>query len=67
MATFKFLREDLDNCRIYYRGSFGLFCIQDDTDFGRTVFNFYVCTKDGEPSHPIPMPPSSAFEHKEAK
>ena len=67
MATFKFLREDPDNCRVYYRGSFGLFCIQDDTAFGRTEFNFYVCTKDGEPSHPIPMPPPSAFEHKGAK
>ena len=60
--TFKFLRKDPDNCRVYYRGSYGIFCIQDETSFGRPDFKFYVCTKDGEPSTPLPMPPPEALE-----
>ena len=54
VPTFKFLREESDNCRTYYRGSKGgLYCIQDDGAFGRKDFKLYRCSEDGEPSHAV--------------
>lgn len=55
----KYLREDNDNCRVYYRGPSGaLYCYQEDRP---QQFTLYVCSQDGEPSHPVtaksPFPP----------
>lgn len=49
-----------DNCRIYYRSATrALYCIQDDTCFGRPAFKFYRCSQDGEPSHEVTNHPFS--------
>ena len=50
----KFIEEDHDNCRKYYRCSKGkLYCILDE---GKQGMNFYECEPSGEPSHPVNMP-----------
>ena len=50
----KFLQEQSDNCRKYYRAENGkLYCIQDE---GRKQFEFYECEPSGEPSHRVNMP-----------
>jgi len=51
--NFSFLNYDHDNCRAYYRhvATRELYCIQDETAFGRPCFRFYRCSRDGEPSH----------------
>jgi hypothetical protein len=59
---FKFLREDKGNCRVYYRRKITLFCIQDDGYFGHDEYNFYICSKDGEPSHKVKFPAESRFD-----
>ena len=58
--TFKFITEDPDNYRVYYRrnetGS--LFCFQADPD--RPAF--YLCSRDGEPECEAMEPPPEAFD-----
>lgn len=62
---FKFHAEDHGFCRVYYRGRNGaLYCYQDDGSWGGHDWKFYMCSRDGEPSHetkpvggPIPLPP----------
>jgi hypothetical protein len=51
----KFVAEDNGNCRVYYRRmeDRALFCFQLDRD---AHFEFYRCSKDGEPSHEV-LPP----------
>lgn len=61
--TFKFLREDADNCRVYYRGSKGgLYCIQEDGFWSQKDPKFYRCSQDGEPSHEVPLKDSYKFD-----
>jgi hypothetical protein len=48
-------------CRAYYKKDGKLYCIQDDTTFGRVKYMFCICTSDGEPIHEIPMPKLSEF------
>lgn len=48
----KFLREDHDNCRVYYRGADnGLYAYQEDEP---NAFTLYRCSRDGEPSYEVP-------------
>jgi hypothetical protein len=58
----KFLRNDPGNCRVYYKHNKTLYCTQEDF---KGVFNFYICSKDGEPSHivdkPAPISPHQAY------
>lgn len=66
MILFKFLREDTGNCRVYYRGEkpSHIYCIQNDGSFGKDSFAFYICSRDGEPSHKIRMPLDTSFDRK---
>lgn len=43
------------HCRVYYRGERGdLYCFQEAGMWGRAIrFEFYVCSRDGEPSHKV--------------
>jgi hypothetical protein len=58
----KFLRNDPDKCRVYYKYNKILYCTQEDF---KGVFNFYICSTDGEPSHivdkPTPINPHLAY------
>jgi hypothetical protein len=47
---------DSGKCRIYYKDKNNkrTYCIQDDSCFGGSNFDFYECSNDGEPSHSIP-------------
>jgi hypothetical protein len=48
----KYHSTDNGFCRVYYRDEARrLFCFQDDGSWGRVKFVFYVCSRDGEPSH----------------
>lgn len=49
----KFHSEDNGFCRVYYREGKQLYCWQDDGSWGRHDWKFYVCTRDGEPSHEV--------------
>lgn len=53
----KLLHEDNGNCRVYYRDERNslLYCYQDDGSWGRTEFKLYICSRDGEPSHEVPL------------
>lgn len=52
----QFAREDNDNCRVYYREEGRLYCWQNDGTGSRNDWNFYRCSSDGEPSHPVKAP-----------
>jgi hypothetical protein len=56
MAELRFLNEDGGNCRVYFKRGTALYCWQDE-GYGDSVrFEFYRCSKDGEPSHPVSPP-----------
>jgi hypothetical protein len=57
------MREDGDNFRTYYRDATRLYCYQEDAP-GR--FEFYACTPDGEPSHPV-IPPVAPIPEGDSK
>lgn len=44
-------------CRVVYtmrfQGSRLIYCIQDDSTFGRKAFKLYRCSQDGEPDYEI--------------
>jgi len=46
----KFDSFDSGNCRAYYRKERKLYCIQDETSWGKPNFQFYACSRDGEPA-----------------
>lgn len=53
MKNLSFLRTDPGFRRIYYRGSENsLYCFQ--VSWGKN-FELFLCTKDGEPSHRVPL------------
>ena len=53
MKNLSFLRTDPGFCRIYYRDSENsLYCFQ--VSWGKN-FELFLCTKDGEPSHRVPL------------
>ena len=62
MKEFKFDYEDCGYCRIYYTYNKQLFCIQDDTTFGRVRFELLTCTSEGEPCTPIKDMYNYAFD-----
>lgn len=67
MILYKFSHEDPGFYRIYYRSTTNpkhLYCIQNDGGFGRDNFQFYTCSRDGEPSYPIRMPLDTSFDRK---
>ena len=67
MILFKFKYEDSGNCRVYYKNTTtpaGLFCIQNDGSWGKDKYMFYVCSRDGEPSHEMRMPLDESFDKK---
>lgn len=49
----KFFEEDGGFCRVYYKNGVKLYCWQDDGSWGRHDWKFYVCSRDGEPSHEV--------------
>lgn len=60
---YKFMRTDDGYCRAYYRQRERIYCIQDEGGFGgRRRLEFYRCTRDGEPSYPVPMPDETEFD-----
>ena len=63
-AEFKFMHEDHDNCRVYYRKpATGLvYCLQDEATFNRAALAFYVCSADGEPQTKIELPLPGSFD-----
>lgn len=52
----KFRSEDNGNCRVYYRHDGRLYCWQDEGSWGQIDLKFLVCSRDGEPSHPVEEP-----------
>jgi hypothetical protein len=46
----KYVDADNGNCRVYYRNGRRLYCWQMDS-LRPVTWRFYVCSKDGEPSH----------------
>jgi hypothetical protein len=52
----RFAGEDNGNCRVYYWDGRALFCWQDESSWGRKMWKYYACTKDGEPSHQAAIP-----------
>lgn len=46
----KFAYTDPGFCRVYYKHERRLYCVQEE---GRGLYEFYSCTADGEPSHPV--------------
>ncbi len=52
----KFDGFDSGFCRAYYKEGRYLYCIQDETSWGRADFRFYACSRDGEPSHEVKAP-----------
>ena len=63
---YKFKERYDGECRVYYRlPNVGLFCIQNDGSWGTDKMVFYRCSKDGEPSHEVPMPPPEQFNRLE--
>jgi len=50
---------DSGNCRAYYRAryknrpGYALYCLQDETSWGRPSFKLYRCSQDGEPDYEI--------------
>jgi hypothetical protein len=52
----KFVSEDNGNCRVYYRDGRKLYCWQDESSWGRQVWKYYECSRDGEPSHHATIP-----------
>lgn len=59
---YKFLRIDNGKCRVYYTKNRYLYCIQDDGAWGERKLTFYVCSKDGEPSHEKILPAKDEFD-----
>lgn len=55
---YRFDGEDNGFCRVYYKRERRLFCWQEDRP---GVFTFYVCSRDGEPSHEV-EPVAMSFE-----
>lgn len=53
----QFDAEDNGNCRVYYRDEKRLYCWQMD-DYRAKTFRFYVCSRDGEPSHEVGPKPT---------
>ncbi len=53
-TKWSFIYEDNGNCRVYYSGpGGGVYCYQQDRP---DYFEFYSCSRDGEPSYPTPPP-----------
>lgn len=52
-APWRLDQEDNGNCRVYYRRGKSLYCYQLDRP---GVFQFFVCSRDGEPSHEVVAP-----------
>jgi len=51
MAVLNFAYEEEGYCRVYYKGPHGsLYCWQWE---GGNVWQFYRCSKDGEPSYEV--------------
>lgn len=44
---------DNGNCRVYYTHENRLFCWQSYSRKPLDAFRFYVCSRDGEPSHEV--------------
>lgn len=60
---YRFIRADPGFCRVYYRGpGKRVFAVADDGGWGIRKIVFYVCSKDGEPSHEVPMPAIDKFD-----
>ena len=47
--TLKFDDIDSGNCRAYYLDGRKVYCIQDETSWGRPAFKFYCLLSDHEP------------------
>lgn len=52
MRRFVYHKTDEGNCRVYYTYGRKRYCFQEEAI---NQFLFYVCSRDGEPSHPIPV------------
>lgn len=51
-GVLRLIRTDMDNCRVYYRGTEGLYAFQRER---RDVFALYRCTASGEPMYPVDL------------
>lgn len=58
MPNYQYTLHSIDNgsCRVYYKHNRkgGLFCLQEENLLGE--IQFLMCSKDGEPSHPVFLP-----------
>lgn len=46
-----------DNCRVYWKADNGaLYCWQNDGYGREQLWQFYRCSRDGEPSHQVTPP-----------
>lgn len=63
---FKYLREERGQCRTMYRSAKhgGLYALVSGGRYARPgeEWEFYVCTRDGEPNHQIAMPAPDEFD-----
>jgi len=62
--TMKFVSEDNDNCRVYYREEKRLYCWQLDRP---GQFQFFRCSSDGEPSHEVQAPLDMPFPAQDTR
>jgi hypothetical protein len=62
-AKYRFLREEPGFCKVLYRDNKKrVFALADDGSWGKRKLVFYACSRDGEPSHEIQMPPREDFD-----
>lgn len=52
MRTMKFHSTDPGYCRVYYKCERRLYCVQEE---GHGAYEFYRCSTEGEPSHPVSL------------
>lgn len=62
MRTFKHLRDDPGNYRVYYTRveSGALYCVQNEGARGKDKFVLNLCSADGEPESAVAMPIEAA-------
>lgn len=60
---YRYVGEEPGFCRTLFKDRTGrVYCLQDDGSHGRRAVKFYACSRDGEPSYELKMPPPDKFD-----